>query len=424
MNIDPVVRHNARQLYADIFWYGVLAGSAIAFLPVYAARLGASGGQIALLTAGPALVNLFGSLPVAHWLANRALIRTTLYLSIWYRLGFAVLLTMPWWLPTTAQVWGLPLLITVMAIPGVALAIGFNAVFADVIPADYRSTVVGRRNALMAASLMSTSLGCGWVLDHLAFPGNYQIVFAIGVVGAALSSYYLSRLRPLAQTPERVGQPFNELARPGLMRFGDAVREAVGLRFLTRAAGQRLLRLDLLQGAFGRLLVAYLLFYIFQNLSASLYPLMWVNELHLSDGIISIGSALFNLVMLLVSLGLPALTARFGQKPVLVFSALAYGIYPLLHAVAQGPELFLLSSAVGGGAWGLAAGVLVTHLMEQVPAHDRPAHMALHNLALNAGLLLGALLGPTLDDALGLRSALLVSALLRAVAAGALWLWG
>ena len=47
-------QHNARQLYLDIMWFGLLAGSAQAFLSVYMTRIGASGFQVGLLTAAPA----------------------------------------------------------------------------------------------------------------------------------------------------------------------------------------------------------------------------------------------------------------------------------------------------------------------------------------------------------------------------------
>ena len=50
------LRGYAPHLYGDIAWYGLLAGSTIAFLAVYAARIGASAFQIGLLTAGPAAV--------------------------------------------------------------------------------------------------------------------------------------------------------------------------------------------------------------------------------------------------------------------------------------------------------------------------------------------------------------------------------
>ena len=43
----------------------------LAFVAIYAARLGATGFQISLLTAGPAVVNLFFSLPAGRcWRAG------------------------------------------------------------------------------------------------------------------------------------------------------------------------------------------------------------------------------------------------------------------------------------------------------------------------------------------------------------------
>ena len=56
---------------------------------------------------------------------------------------------------------------------------------------------------------------------------------------------------------------------------------------------------------------------------------------------------------------------------------------------------------------------LVNRLMEKVPDGDRPAHMALHNLALNLGILIGSLLGPSLAATFELRGAMLGAAGLR-----------
>jgi MFS family permease len=426
--------HNARQLYADVFWYGVLAGSAVAFLPVYAARLAASSFQIGLLTAGPAVVNLLLSLLVARWLEQQPLVRATFQSSVIHRLGYGALVVLPWALTAGAQTWAIPALITGMAIPGTVLAISFNAMFADVVPPEDRSRVVGRRNALMAMSMMGASVVCGALLDGLPFPFNYQIVFGVGVGGAALSSYFLARILPPTVAPRRLNQPLNDLARPGGLRFLDAVRDAPGLRFLTRSAGRQLLRLDLLRSAFGLLLLAFFLFYTFQFTPVPLFPLVWVNTLHLPDSVISWGSALFQLFVLAASLVLPRLTHQFGSQRVLAASALGYAIYPLVHglvsgaraqpAMAAGAGWFLVASAVGGGVWGLAGATLITRLMERAPDADRPAHMALHNLALNLGILAGSFLGPALNATVGLQTALLLAATMRVVAGLLLWRWG
>ena len=51
-------RSNFLHFYLDIAWFGVLSGSAVNFLNIYAARVGATGFQIGLIGAMSAIVNL------------------------------------------------------------------------------------------------------------------------------------------------------------------------------------------------------------------------------------------------------------------------------------------------------------------------------------------------------------------------------
>ncbi len=95
MVIPPDLRNNFRRLYADIFWFGVLSGSTMAFVSIYAARLGATGLQIGLLTAGPALVNLLFSLPAGRWLEGQPLIRASFWSALLHRLGYLALIALP-----------------------------------------------------------------------------------------------------------------------------------------------------------------------------------------------------------------------------------------------------------------------------------------------------------------------------------------
>ncbi len=73
-----------------------------------------------------------------------------------------------------------------MSLPGTTLAIGFNAMFAEVVPEEWRAEVVGKRNAILAVSMTVSTLLSGKLLDLFAFPLNYQIVFGLGAVGRSL----------------------------------------------------------------------------------------------------------------------------------------------------------------------------------------------------------------------------------------------
>ena len=424
MNATAELRFNFRHLYADIFWFGVLTGSTMAFLAIYIARLGANGFMVGLLTAGPAVVNLLFSLPAGRWLEGRPLIAASFWSALLHRLGYLAIIPLPWLLAPFLEMWAVILITVLMSVPGTLLAIGFNAMFADVVPPDLRSEVVGKRNAIMAVSITLTTLLCGQLLDRIIFPLNYQIVFALGAMGAMLSTYHMGRVKLGSEKiSRRIGRPLGDRARPGLQRFGDAIRLAVGLRFLTRSHGRPLLRLDLLGTAFGPFLASYLFFYACQFLPVSLYPLAFVRVLDLSDGAISLGNALFYTAMLIVSLRSIAFSARFGHKRLLVVGALAYGFYPLLIGLARDATLYWVASLEGGMAWGVASGAIINHLMNKVPDEDRPAYMALHNLALNIGILSGSLLGPVLGDWLGTPPALVIIGLLRTLAGCLLLVW-
>ena len=66
--VSAELQSNFRNLYFDVGWFGVVTGSALSFLTIYAARLGASTTQVGLINAMPAIVILFLALPAgAGW---------------------------------------------------------------------------------------------------------------------------------------------------------------------------------------------------------------------------------------------------------------------------------------------------------------------------------------------------------------------
>jgi hypothetical protein len=416
-------RANFRNLYGDVFWYGILGGSTMAFVAVYAARLGASSFQVSLLTIGPAIVNLLFSLPAGRWLEGKPLVRVSLWSSLWQRSGYLLFILLPLFFTSNAQVWALAGITLLMSLPGTLLAISFNAVFAGVVAPEWRAQVVGRRNALLAFSMISTSLLCGQLLDRVTFPYNYQIVFALGALGAGMSSLHLGRLRLRGEPPVHLWSINRILSRSGVSRFLDAMRNFSSIRLLSRADGRALLRLDLLRTTFGTFLISCFVFYMCQYVSIPIYPVFNVNVLRLTDGQISLGNALFYTTMMLASFGLGALSRRLGHRRVLITGSLIFGLYPLLIGLAWDATLFWLASIAGGFAWGITSGGLLNRLMERTPEDDRPAYMTLHNLALNLGILLGSLAGPFLAARLGLRDAILTSAGLRFVAGLLFILW-
>ncbi len=408
-----------RILYWDIFWIGLLSGTTMSFQGVYAARLGATGLEMGLLGAGPAAIGLFYTLPAGLWVEGRPLGRVAFLSALWMRLVYLLFFFLPWALGDSAQVWGIILLNLLVTVPSTLLNISFNAMFAEVVPPGQRAEVIAKRTAIMSISTTLCTLASGQILDRIVFPLNYQIVFLIGGLGALVSTYYLGKL-VFILSPNPAHHDW-----PGLLPRGLSLRRLIELFAPPRQPGKALVRFDVLRGPFGGFLMAFLFFYLFQYLPMPLYPLVYVNELHLSDGAISLGTAMFNAMMMVTSVAVVGeLSRRFGSRWMLIGSTVLCSSYALLMALARDAFLFWVASITGGVIWAIMNVGIINRLMERVPDTDRPAHMALYNLAVNMGVLSGSLLGPLVGDWLGLRSTLWFTFVMEVLAGLLFWLVG
>ena len=426
INVSAVQATNFFHLYWDVIWFGVAFGSTLSFLPVFATRLGATGWQLGLLTAGPAFVSILFTLPVGRWLEDRPLGRTVTHTAFWHRLGLFALIPLPLVLPTALQIWSVLLLMLLMAIPGTALMIGFNALLAATVPPEARGHVVGRRNALLAATIMLAFLLSGWLLDQFSFAWGYAIVFALGAVGATLSTFHLSRIKVPAIPPFQ-GQPLRDHARPGRgigIMGGTSYRLVLASRLWLNRRFSLQNIFGPISGAYWWVMLAFFLFHFTQWLPAPLLSIFWVREVDLSDGQISWINATFYLTTLIVSPLLGPLTTRLGNYLLTAGGAILLGLYPLLVALSYDIYLLIVASLVVGAVWAILSGSLANRLLELTPEAHRATHFALYNLALNAAILLSTLTGPLLSDVIGLREALVIACILRIGSGLALARWG
>jgi MFS family permease len=341
-----------------------------------------------------------------------------------HRFFYLIWVVIPWLLLPQLQLWMYIVVTLVMTIPGTALAIGFNALFADAVPSEWRGHVAGIRNAVLSVAFIAASLISGVILERLPFPTGYQIVFAIGLVGAIMSSIHLAFVRPLSdgRHQRRAWHRLGDLASPGGVHSPvEGTRASVGERFLIRSGGRSMLRLEILAGPFGIVVAGLFFFHLAQYLAIPLFPLYWVNKLDFSDGLISQGQALFYAAVFIGSTQLSRVTKRYGNQRVLAGGVLGLAAYPAVTSIMQGPALYLVVSVLGGMAWSMAGGAIGNYILERSPENDRPVHLAWYNLALNAAILLGSLLGPLLADWVGLSAALLIAAAARAAAGLFIW---
>lgn len=407
--VPPEYRANFLHLYLDIGWFGILSGSAVNFLAVYAARLGASALQIGLIGAASAAVNLLFAIPAGRWVENRNKGLAVFWSSVFYRLGFALWIPLPWLFGGQGQIWALIVLTFLMAIPLTPLGVGFNALFAEAVPSDYRAHVAGIRNIAHAVAFMLSSLVSGYILETAPFPVGYQIVFGIGFFGAAMSSLHLYFIRPL----KRDRAPLPPLPFPGPAREAGS-----SPGFLSG------LRLDILRSPFRSVLAVMFFFHLSHTISSPIYPLFNVNVLKLNDDHIGIGTALFYLTVLVGSTGLNRLVRRLGHQRVTGWGMIGMALYPFLLSQSQTVWQFYVVSLIGGFTWGMAGGAYANYLLERIPEHDRPVHLAWYTVALNAAILASSFIGPLIADSLGLVVSLMLFGFMRLLAGIVVLRWG
>jgi MFS family permease len=408
-DVPEKYRSNFWHLYFDIAWFGVLSGTAVNFLNVYATRLGASGLQIGLLAAMAAVVNLFLAIPAGRWIEKRHTGRAVFWSSVVFRIGYVLWIPLPWLFNAQGQIWALIILAFLMAIPLTPLGVGFNALFAESVPDRFRAQVAGTRNVTFAIAYMLTSFGAGYILKSLPFETGYQVIFAIGAFGAAMSSYHIYHVKPLQE--EIFPLPSTPITAPEIR--ADSPR---GIKSA--------LRLDIWSTPFRNILLALFFFHLTHYLPTPLYPLYNVRVLNLNDSNLGTGTALYYLTVLLGSTQFRRIAHRYGNKKVTGFGAAGMALYPFLLAITHSVWQFYVVSFIGGFVFAMINGAYINYMLEKIPPDDRPSHLAWYSIILNVAILTSSLAGPAIADWVGLVNALIVVGVLRILAGLAILKWG
>jgi MFS family permease len=184
------------------------------------------------------------------------------------------------------------------------------------------------------------------------------------------------------------------------------------------------LRLDIWKTSFSRVLIVLFAFHLAQYIAAPIFPLFNVRVLDLSDNALGIGTALFYLTVLLGSTQLRKVAHHIGNKKLTGWSVSGLALYPLLLAFSTTVWHFYGISLIGGLAFAMVSGSYANYMLENIPAHDRPSHLAWYSVILNAAILIGSLGGPVISDGIGLMGALLLFAAMRFLAGLAILKWG
>jgi Na+/melibiose symporter-like transporter len=383
--IVPALRH-------EVFW-GALTTACVTFNTAYLIRLGGSNLLVSLLISGSALISTLTSIPVAQFLErrNNAGIWTTAALGV-VRFGHIGLVILPW-LPSRHPEL-LLLCILPLNLPAVLYICGWLATLTEVVPTEQRARVLAERNIVLGAVVTVGTLLLGQALEHILFPLNYQLLYALAVFAGMMQTFYTARVT-------RQGR---------VAPSAPATQQSISIA-VAREIWQT-------QRPFANIVLNTLLFNMPLYMASILQPIYFIRTLGANDGWMGIWFAITSGGGLIGNLLWLRLINRHGAAWALPRAALlSAGAYILIGLV---PNLNVILM-VGLLAGFINAGIDLSHLdtlLRVCPAERRAWYMSVYIAVMNGALFLGPLvIAPLLEvvDAPVLMVALGVARLLGAM---------
>ncbi|WP_409276007.1 MFS transporter [Neobacillus sp. SCS-31] len=164
------------------------------YIPLFAISvLGATDGQMGLITSLPSIVAMLALIPGAIWLnLSRSKKNFAVYTTLATRLMFMLILFVPF-LDAHFAPWVLVFLIAALNFPGALSGLSWQTLIGGLIPEGRRGSFFSTRNQWTTIAAMIVTFLTGFFLQQFsksdAFP--YQILFVAGFLFALLEVFYL-----------------------------------------------------------------------------------------------------------------------------------------------------------------------------------------------------------------------------------------
>lgn len=385
-------KRNFRNVQIDAI--GVALSTAAApFLPVFLTRMGASNLQVGLLTAMPGVTGLVLALFIGRFLQTRRNIvpwfsgSRLMVLSSYALTGLAsIVLPREWLVNSVLGIWALA------TIPQTSLAVCFSVVMNAVAGPEGRYALLSRRWTIFGLTNTVVTFLATQMLDRVAFPLNYEILFLALSLGGLISYYFSSRI----VLPDQSPPPLSE---------SRSLRETL----------QNYVRLLTQHPAFVSFSLKRFVYLSAISLGAPIFPLFFVREVHASDAEIGVINMASSAVMMIGYSIWTWISRRRGGRFVLLATTLGLGLYPLASALTPQVGWIVVYAGVAGFFQAGIDLVFFDELMKTVPPEYSATFVSLAQSLQYLSAMLAPLAGTWLADHLGLGTALLVSAALRLV---------
>jgi MFS family permease len=394
-----IVDRNILYLTLDTAVQGLMMGGIFSFLSVFLVRLGATTLQTSLLTSLPAIVMVISSLPCGAFIQKqRDLVRFTNIVRVFHRTSILLVALLPFFVhenlvETIILIW------TIKAVTNAMVQSSWMTVIAEVIPANRRASVNGMRWTVMGITTALAGALFGYMLDTIAFPLNYQIVFFISFLGGATGMAFWGKMR----IPENIQVAREERQTKSIKTQISVYWQSIKVpAFLRYELTINVLRLAL-------------------NLPVALYSIYWIRELNASDLWIGWRATTSRLAMIVGYSLWGKVIQRRGYVIPLLVCTLGVGLTPVLTAFIPG-ETWLPAVAIIQGLFitGMNLALFDT-LFTVCPADRRPTFFAVNTMLASLMIFLSPMLGSALADRIGIRGVFFIAAGVHVVAMLLFW---
>jgi len=387
-----IYKRNFRNVQLD--GVGVsIANVAAPYLPVFLTRLGASNFQVGLLSSMPGVTGLLLAIFVGRFLQARrnivpwySLSRLLVILCFALTGILTLLLAEKYLIFATLGIWAFA------TVPQIALAVAFSVVMNAVAGPEGRYTLLSRRWAIFGITGVVGTFIVTRVIDLVAFPLNYAVMFLVLSAGGFVSYYFSNKI----QLPD---QPATQFLQN--VSVGNRVQNFVAL-----------LRTNPAFVSFSSKRFVYL-----SGLALSLpvIPLYYVRTVNATDSQIGTFNMTMTLIMLLGYFLWPLLSRRRGGRFVLLATTFGMIFHPALTASTTHVNLIILISGLAGLFQSGLDLVFFDELMKTVPAEHGATFVAMAQSMQYFSTVLAPLVGTWIATYLGLSGALWLSAGLRLI---------
>jgi MFS family permease len=391
---NPIVidiqKQNFRNVQVDAIGVG-LAGAAGPFLPVFLTYLGASNLQIGLLSTMPGITGLILAIPVGHFLQTRRNVvpwfsaARLLVLSCYALTG-----VIPFFLPEEQVITAILVIWAFATLPQTMVAVAFSVVMNAVAGPNRRYELMSRRWSTLGLTTAITATVSGLLLDRMAFPLNYQVIFIGLSLGGLISYYFSSHIRlPDSELPQHVTK---RLSKDTYKDYANLIRkEPAFISFSLK-------RFVVLSGI---------------ALAAPLVPLYLVKVVQASNAWIGFINTSQTAVMLVGYFLWPRQSRLRGSRFVLLCTTFGVALYPALMGVTKAPQLIAVYAGLAGIFQAGLDLVFFDELMKTVPIQYSATFVSFAQSMQYLSTIASPMLGTFLAGQIGLSGALFVSAGVR-----------